>query len=128
MANAKQNITAFNVNGEILSSLQDSPVSSGIATWYGTGLKNAFAGLGILGGIFTGNKPDLSSLGLPFVASAPGTRVEMPAVDLYGNAYGPGARLTNPVSLHLQDYVLSSFKSSLSPNGTLPPEYLRNVY
>ncbi|MBK8525112.1 MAG: hypothetical protein IPL58_14365 [Betaproteobacteria bacterium] len=125
---ADQRITAFYVNGEVLSRLQDSPVSSAITLGLGTVPKNIFALGGVIGDVFSGERPSFSSVGLPIVASAPGTRVEMPAFNLAGQQLGVWDRLTDTVSLHFMDYALKSMQTQLQPNGALPSSYLKNIH
>lgn len=124
---ADQRITALYVNGEVLSRLQDSPVSSAITLGLGTVPKNAFALGGVIGDVFRGEQPNVSSFGLPIVASAQGTRIEMPAVNLTGQQLGAWDRLTDTVSLHFMDYALKSMQTQLQPNGALPSSYLKNI-
>lgn len=112
----------------MLSRLQDSPVSSAITLGLGTVPKNAFALGGVIGDVFSGERPGFSSFGLPIVASAPGTRVEMPAFNLAGQQLGAWDRLTDTVSLHFMDYALKSMQTQLQPNGGLPSSYLKNIH
>lgn len=123
-----QRISAFYVNGEVLSRLQDSPISSAITLVVGTAPKNAFALGGMVDDVLGGERPDFARFGLPIVASAQGTRVEMPAVNLLGQQLGGWNRFTDTVSLHFMDYMLKSMQTQLQPNGALPSRYLKNIY
>ena len=127
-SNAERSITAFNVNGEMLTRLQDNPLSSAIATYYGTIPKNILVTGGLIGDLLHGQSPNFSSFGLSTVASAAGSHIEMPAVTLQGESLGFVGRLTNTVSLHFMDYALKSLQTQLGPNGTLPPSYLGKVH
>jgi hypothetical protein len=124
-------VTAFYVNGEILSRAQDNPATnvltdspSGIAIKNGVALGNAIDSL------FNGQKPDWSSFGLPTVQSAVGTREQLPAVDLEGTSLGALDRLKNTISLHFMNYVLESLQVQVNSTatGTLPAKYLSNVH
>ena len=121
-------IDFIDVNGEVLSRLQDSPVSSAITLAYGIVPKNLLGLAGMVGDVLNGTTPDTSRLGLPIVASAQGTRVEMPAVNLSGQSLGVLDRFTNTVSLHFMDYALQSLHTQMQPNGTLPANYLGNIH
>ena len=125
---AEQRIAAFYVNGEVLSRLQDSPISTMITLGVGTLPKNLFAAAGVVGDIAAGEPADTARFGLPIVASAPGSRVELPAVDLSGESLGIFGRLKETVSLHFMDYALKSLQTQLNPNGALRSEYLKNVH
>lgn len=74
---ANKNISAFNVNGEILSRLQDNPLSSMVTTYFGTVPKNVVAAAGIASDLLQGRESNFGSLGIPSVASALGRRIEM---------------------------------------------------
>src|SRR5712692_5977375 len=109
--NASQQISAYYVNGEILSRLQDNPVFDVIAGAYGTVAKNTLALGGVIGDLAAGKNPDTSSFGFAYVPEAAGNRLELPAVSLQGERYGVFNRLSNTVSLHLMDYVLKSLQT-----------------
>src|ERR1051325_6755568 len=125
--NASKQITAFNINGELLSRLQDNPLSSAVMTMYGTVPKNIFAATGVGYDVANGQKPDFSSFGLPIVGSAYGARVAIPAVDLNGQALNSFERLTNSLTLHGMDYVTKGLQGQVGTNGALPADYLRNI-
>jgi YD repeat-containing protein len=122
-----QRITAFYVNGEVLSRLQDNPLSSALTLSIGTVPKNLAAVGGMVSDLWNDRPVDTSRIGLPIIASAPGTRIELPAVSLEGTPLGPVDRLTNSVSLHFMDYALKSIQTQLRPDGTLPSNYLKGV-
>jgi hypothetical protein len=96
--------------------------------YYGTVPKNALAVAGMVGDVLSGQKPDLNSVGLASIASAAGTRVEIPAVTLQGDPMGMLDRLKNAVSLHFMDFPLKSLQTQLLKNGALPPNYLKNIH
>ncbi|WP_217806154.1 LysM peptidoglycan-binding domain-containing protein [Chromobacterium violaceum] len=119
-------IAAFYVNGEVLSRLQDSPLSAAlnlIATPY----KLAAAAFGIVSDLIQGDRPDFSSIGLNFLASAPGERIELQSRDEQGQALGYGSRLISTGSLHGMDFVLPALMSATNKNGVFPREALQAI-
>jgi YD repeat-containing protein len=109
--NADQRVTAFYVNGEIVSRLQDNPVFDVAAGYYGTIAKNALAVVGVVGDLVEGERPDSYSFGLAYVPEAVGTRVALPALNAQGEELGVLGRLGNTVSLHSIGSVLQSIQN-----------------
>ncbi|MCD4487153.1 LysM peptidoglycan-binding domain-containing protein, partial [Chromobacterium vaccinii] len=123
---ANSRIAAFYVHGEVLSRLQDSPLA-GAFNLAATPYKIVAAGLGILSDLVQGNRPDFSSVGLNFMASAPGQRIELQSRDEQGQPLGYGSRLISTGSLHGMDFVLPALLHATDVNGVLPKEALQSV-
>jgi hypothetical protein len=119
-SNANKLITAYYVQGEVLSRLQDSPiVDYGLGPVVTVG-KNIVAAGNALSDLISGKSVDTASFGRAYMPEATGSRVEMPAVDLNGEELGMLGRLRNTVALHGMEYVLMSIAYQRKQLGTGP--------
>ncbi|UAA38395.1 putative Ig domain-containing protein [Paraneptunicella aestuarii] len=119
-------IAAFNLQGEILSSTQDSWLVEGALKPAGTLLKNIVATGNMLIDFVSGDQVDTDAFGVMSLDSAYGNREVLSSYNFDGTQMSSYQRIANTLDLHGMDYIISSTRYALH-NGQLTADMLKHI-